>query len=457
MSKIMNYADILQQQKTFFNSHATKDLDFRKAQLQKLKKVVKSNEKLLYDAIYQDFGKSEFETFGTEISFIYKDIDYYLKNLKSFAKPKNVLTNIVNQMGSSKIVFEPLGNCLVIGAWNYPYQLTLTPVIAAIAAGNTCMIKPSELPENTMKAMAKLINENFDAQFLYVVEGGVEETTAILKLRFDKIFFTGSPRVGKIVYKAAAEHLTPVTLELGGKSPAFVTEKADLNIAARRIVWGKFINAGQTCVAPDYLYVAENIKAKFLKVLIEEIKKRNYTDNVDHYCKIINERNFDRLEKMIDREKVVFGGETNREKRYISPTVLDHVTWDDAVMQEEIFGPILPILTYKNLETAMQTVVEGEKPLSAYLFSNDAKEQELFTEKLSFGGGCINDTLMHLSNDRLPFGGVGNSGIGHYHGKFGFIAFSHQKAILKKSNYLEPELKYPPYSDAKLNILKKLL
>ena len=457
MSKIMNYADILQQQKTFFNTHATKDLDFRKAQLQKLKKLVKSNEKLLYDAIYQDFGKSEFETFGTEISFVYKDIDYYLKNLKSFAKPKNVLTNIVNQMGSSKIVFEPLGNCLVIGAWNYPYQLTLTPVIAAIAAGNTCMIKPSELPENTMKAMAKLINENFDPQFLYVVEGGVEETTAILKLRFDKIFFTGSPRVGKIVYKAAAEHLTPVTLELGGKSPAFVTEKADLQIAAKRIVWGKFINAGQTCVAPDYLYVAENIKAKFLKVLIEEIKKRNYTDNVDHYCKIINERNFDRLEKMIDREKVVFGGETNREKRYISPTVLDNVTWEDAVMQEEIFGPILPILTYKNLETAMQTVVEGEKPLSAYLFSNDAKEQELFTEKLSFGGGCINDTLMHLSNDRLPFGGVGNSGIGHYHGKFGFIAFSHQKAILKKSNYLEPELKYPPYSDAKLNILKKLL
>ena len=457
MSKIMNYADILQQQKTFFNSHATKDLDFRKAQLQKLKKVVKSNEKLLYNAIYQDFGKSEFETFGTEISFVYKDIDYYLKNLKSFAKPKSVLTNIVNQMGSSKIVFEPLGNCLVIGAWNYPYQLTLTPVIAAIAAGNTCVIKPSELPENTMKAMAKLINENFDAQFLYLVEGGVEETTAILKLRFDKIFFTGSPRVGKIVYKAAAEHLTPVTLELGGKSPAFVTEKADLQIAARRIVWGKFINAGQTCVAPDYLYVAENIKAKFLKVLIEEIKKRNYTDNVDHYCKIINERNFDRLEKMIDREKVVFGGETNREKRYISPTVLDNVTWEDLVMQEEIFGPILPILTYKNLETAMQTVVEGEKPLSAYLFSNDAKEQELFTEKLSFGGGCINDTLMHLSNDRLPFGGVGNSGIGHYHGKFGFIAFSHQKAILKKSNYLEPELKYPPYSDAKLNILKKLL
>lgn len=453
----MNYADILLQQKTFFNSHKTKDLTFRKEQLKKLKKIIKSNEKLLYEAIYQDFGKSEFETFGTEISFVYKDIDFYLKNMNSLAQPKSVITNIVNQLGSSKIINEPLGNCLVIGAWNYPYQLTLTPVIAAIAAGNTCMIKPSELPENTMKAMAKIINENFPQEYLYVVEGGVEETTEILKLRFDKIFFTGSPRVGKIVYKAAAEHLTPVTLELGGKSPAFICEDADLQVAARRIVWGKFLNAGQTCIAPDYLYVQENIKAKFLEILIAEIKKRNYHENAEHYCKIINERNFDRLSNMIDREKVIFGGETNREKRYFSPTVLDNATWEDAVMQEEIFGPILPILTYKNFEKAIEKVIEGEKPLSAYLFSNNSKEQQIFMEILSFGGGCINDTLMHLSNDRLPFGGVGNSGVGNYHGKFGFEAFSHQKAILKKSVYLEPELKYPPYSEGKLKILKKLL
>ena len=453
----MNYTDILRQQKSFFNSHKTKDLTFRKEQLKKLKKIIKSNEKLLYDAIFQDFGKSEFETFGTEISFVYKDIDFYLKNLNSLAQPKSVTTNIVNQLGSSKIINEPLGNCLVIGAWNYPYQLTLTPVIAAIAAGNTCMIKPSELPENTMKAMAKIINENFAPEFLYVIEGGVEETTEILKLRFDKIFFTGSPRVGKIVYKAAAEHLTPVTLELGGKSPAFITENADLQVAARRIVWGKFINAGQTCVAPDYLYVQENIKPKFLEILITEIKKRNYHENAEHYCKIINERNFDRLNNMINREKIVFGGETNREKRYISPTILDNVSWEDAVMQEEIFGPILPILTYKNFENAIEKVIDGEKPLSAYLFSNNSKEQEIFSEILSFGGGCINDTLMHLSNDRLPFGGVGNSGIGNYHGKFGFETFSHQKAILKKSIYLEPELKYPPYSEGKLKILKKLL
>ena len=453
----MNYAEILQSQKTFFNSHKTKDLNFRKTQLKKLKNLIKKHENQLYEAIYKDFGKSEFETFGTEISFIYKDIDYYLKNLNSLAKPKKVKTNIVNQLGSSKIYREPLGNCLVIGAWNYPYQLTLTPVVAAIAAGNTCIIKPSELPENTMKAMARLINENFDSAFLYVVEGGVEENTEILKLRFDKIFFTGSPKVGKIVYKAAAEHLTPVTLELGGKSPAFITENADLEVAARRIVWGKFINAGQTCIAPDYLYVQENIKPKFIEILLFEIKKRNYHENAEHFCKIINERNFARLEKLINREKLIFGGETHSEKRYISPTVLDHVTWEDAVMQEEIFGPILPILVYKNLDEAIQKVIEGEKPLSAYIFSNNAKEQTKILEKLSFGGGCINDTLMHISNHHLPFGGIGNSGLGNYHGKFGFDAFSHQKAILDKSIYLEPELKYPPYTDGKLKILKKLL
>ncbi len=457
MTKIMNKAEILQNQKIFFNSHITKELSFRKTQLKKLKQLVKDNEKLLYEAIYQDFGKSEFETFGTEISFIYNDIDFYIKNLNSLAKKKNVATNFVNQLASSKIINEPLGNCLIIGAWNYPYQLTLTPVIAAIAAGNTCIIKPSELPENTMKAMAQLINKNFKPEFLFVVEGGVQETTEILKLRFDKIFFTGSPRVGKIVYKAAAEHLTPVTLELGGKSPAFITENADLQITARRIVWGKFINAGQTCVAPDYLYVQDNIKDKFIKILIEEIRKRNFHESAGHYCKIINEINFDRLEKMIDREKVIFGGETHREKRYISPTILDNVTWEDAVMQEEIFGPILPILTYKKFENAIEKVLSGEKPLSAYLFSNHSGEQQIFSEILSFGGGCINDTLMHLSNHRLPFGGVGNSGIGNYHGKFGFETFSHQKAILKKSIYLEPELKYPPYSDGKLKILKKLL
>lgn len=453
----MNYQEILQNQKSFFLSQHTKSLHFRKEQLRKLKQLIQEHEALLYEAIYKDFKKSEFETYGTELSFLYKDIDYYLKNLDALAKPQSIATNWVNLPAKSSIVYEPLGNTLVIGAWNYPYQLSLAPAIAAIAAGNTCIIKPSELPENTMKAMAKVINENFDPAYLFVAEGGVEETTELLTLRFDKIFFTGSPRVGKIVYKAAAEHLTPVTLELGGKSPAIITPEADLETAAKRIVWGKFINAGQTCVAPDYLYVHEEVKQKFIVLLKEELKKRAYAPQAEHYCQIINDRNFERLQKMIDPQKVVYGGETDPENRYIAPTLMDQVTWEDAVMQEEIFGPILPILGYTRLEETLSLIRHEEKPLSAYLFSNSSEEQKLFTEQLSFGGGCINDTLMHLSNDRLPFGGVGNSGIGNYHGKYGFEAFSHAKALLKKPNYLEPELKYPPYTDFKKKVMKKLL
>lgn len=453
----MNYSDILQNQVNFFSTHQTKDLKFRKEQLMKLKKLIQENEEELYKAIHEDFGKSEFETYGTELSFLYKDIDYYVKNLSSLAKPKKITTNLVNLPASSHIVYEPLGNTLVIGAWNYPYQLTLAPVIAAVAAGNTCIIKPSELPANTMKAMAKMINENFDSGFLFVAEGGVEETTELLKLRYDKIFFTGSPRVGKIVYKAAAEHLTPVTLELGGKSPAIITPNADLEIAAKRIVWGKFINAGQTCVAPDYLYIHKSIKAKFTELLKQEIQKRNYHKEASHYCKIINKRNFDRLINLLDPDKVIFGGEMDEENRFISPTLMDNVTWEDKVMQEEIFGPILPLMEYEDFEGTLSVISKGEKPLSAYLFSNNGNEKEVFEQQLSFGGGCINDTLMHLSNDRLPFGGVGNSGIGNYHGKYGFEAFSHQKAILKKSIYLEPELKYPPYTETKKKIMKKIL
>lgn len=453
----MNYSDILQNQVNFFSTHQTKDLKFRKEQLMKLKKLIQENEEELYKAIHEDFGKSEFETYGTELSFLYKDIDYYVKNLSSLAKPKKITTNLVNLPASSHIVYEPLGNTLVIGAWNYPYQLTLAPVIAAVAAGNTCIIKPSELPANTMKAMAKMINENFDSGFLFVAEGGVEETTELLKLRYDKIFFTGSPRVGKIVYKAAAEHLTPVTLELGGKSPAIITPNADLEIAAKRIVWGKFINAGQTCVAPDYLYIHKSIKAKFTELLKQEIQKRNYQKEASHYCKIINKRNFDRLINLLDPDKVIFGGEMDEENRFISPTLMDNVTWEDKVMQEEIFGPILPLMEYEDFEGTLSVISKGEKPLSAYLFSNNGNEKEVFEQQLSFGGGCINDTLMHLSNDRLPFGGVGNSGIGNYHGKYGFEAFSHQKAILKKSIYLEPELKYPPYTETKKKIMKKIL
>ncbi|KIA83207.1 aldehyde dehydrogenase [Kaistella solincola] len=453
----MNFQDILAAQKEFFNSQQTKAYKFRKRNLEKMRDLLVKNDDLLYEAIYADFGKSKFDTLTTEISFVLKDIDYFLGNLKSLMRPDNAKTNLANQLGSSKIYSEPLGNCLVIGAWNYPYQLSLSPVVAAIAAGNTCIVKPSEIAENTMKAMAKVINENFPQEFLFVAEGGVAETTEILKLKFDKIFFTGSPRVGQIVYEAAAKHLTPVTLELGGKSPAIVTSSADFEVAAKRIVWGKFLNAGQTCVAPDYILVDEKVKVSFLDSLKSYIQKYNYQPDSEHYTQIINDRNFERLLQLIDHEKVYIGGNSNAEKRFIEPTILADVTWNDAVMQEEIFGPILPVLTFKNFNDALSQIAAYEKPLSAYLFTDKSEEKEQFVSKISFGGGCINDVVMHLSNDHLPFGGVGNSGMGNYHGKYGFDAFSHKKAVLSRATWGEPDLKYPPYSEKKLEWIKKLL
>lgn len=453
----MNFQDILTQQRELFNSQKTKSLNYRKIYLEKLKEVLIKNEDLLYEAIYEDFGKSKFDTFTTEISFVLKDIDYFLKNLKSLSKPKRMRTNLANQLGSSKIHSDPLGCTLVIGAWNYPYQLSLSPMVAALAAGNTCILKPSEMAENSMKAMAKIINENFPKEYLFVAEGGVEEITEILKLKFDKIFFTGSPKVGQIIYEAAAKHMTPVVLELGGKSPAIVTSSANFEVAAKRIVWGKFLNAGQTCVAPDYILVDEKVKDSFLDSLKSYIQKFNYQPGSEQYTRIINDRNFERLVKLIDQEKIFYGGKTDAAIKYIEPTILQNVTWDDAVMQEEIFGPILPVLTFKNFNEALLQIAEHEKPLSAYLFTDDSEEKENFVSKISFGGGCINDVVMHLSNDNIPFGGVGNSGIGNYHGKFGFEAFSHQKAILDRATWGEPDLKYPPYTDKKLGWIKKLL
>lgn len=453
----MNYADILDKQRKFFRTHATKDLSFRSKQLKRLREAILQNEEELYTAIFEDFGKSRYDAFTTEISFVLKDIDYYLKNLKRLAKPKTVRTNLANQLASSKIYSEPLGNTLIIGAWNYPYQLTLSPIVASIAAGNTVMAKPSETAGNTAKAMVKLINETFPEDFLYCIDGGVEEITEVLKLRFDKIFFTGSPRVGKIIYEAAAKHLTPVTLELGGKSPAIVTDSANLDVAAKRIVWGKFLNAGQTCVATDYILADHRIKDKLAEKITEYLRKFDYASESQHYTQIINDQNFQRLIKMIEYEKVIFGGKHDAESRFIAPTVLDRVSWSDPVMHEEIFGPILPILSYEKLDETLDFLSTQEKPLAAYLFTGNKKDEQLFTQQFSFGGGCINDTVMHLSNDHLPFGGVGNSGIGSYHGIYGFDAFSHQKSILDRATWGEPNFKYPPYSEEKLKWIKRVM
>ncbi len=454
----MEFKALIASQNEFFNSNATKNISFRIEQLKKFKKIIQDNETELYKAIYADFGKSEFETYASELSILYHEINTFIKNIKSWSRCMRVSTGLANFPAKSYIITEPLGVTLVIGAWNYPYQLSLLPAITSIAAGNTVIIKPSELPSNTSAVMAKIINANFPQNYIHVVEGGVETTTELLNHRFDKIFFTGSIAVGRIIYQAAAKHLTPVTLELGGKSPTFVLADCDIEMTAKRIVWAKFFNAGQTCVAPDYILVDKTIELKFIEALKSKINEfyRFNVDIAENYVRIINATNFDRLQKLIDKDKIYFGGESNREKRFIRPTILQNITFDDEIMQDEIFGPILPIIAYKNIDEAIQKVKERPKPLSCYIYSKNRKIIGKIVQEVSFGGGAINDSVMHLSNSNLPFGGVGLSGIGCYHGKFGFDTFSHQKSILDKPYWFESRIKYSPYSVKKLKLIKWL-
>ena len=446
--------NIVSEQRAFFYTHQTKSIDYRLEQLSKLEKLLKSNESLLNEAIYKDFKKSVFDTYATELALIYHDIKYAKKNIYKWSKVKRVGTNFLNFPAKSYIVPEPLGVCLVIGAWNYPYQLTLSPVVAAIAAGNTVVIKPSEIASHTSSLMAKLINENFDSKYLKVIEGGVAETTLLLENKFDKIFFTGSPQVGKIIYQAAAKNLTPVTLELGGKSPAFVTEECNLKMTVKRLVWAKFINAGQTCIAPDYVFVHKSIEKQFLELLKIEIEKEKFSIENGNYTQIINHKNLERLSNMIPSDKVYHGGGVNTLDRTIEPTLLQGVTFDDEVMMEEIFGPILPVLPYEDLEVAISYVNNNPKPLSCYLFSTKKSVKKNILRKISFGGGAINEAIMHIANPKLPFGGVGNSGIGSYHGEAGFKSFTHYKSILDKSNLIELSLKYHPHSERKLSWIR---
>ncbi len=447
-------------QQEYFNSNQTKDVDFRIRQLKKFNKILKENEEVLYKAIYEDFGKSKFETYVSELSLLYHEINNFIKNSKKWSQRKKVPTGFANFPAKSYLIPEPLGMTLVIGAWNYPYQLSLVPAITSLAAGNTVILKPSELPSKTSRAMAQIINTHFSSDYFHVVEGGAEETLELLEYRFDKIFFTGSIAVGKIIYQAAAKHLTPVTLELGGKSPTFVLPDTNIKMTAKRIVWAKFLNSGQTCVAPDYILVDKSIEAKFLQALKHEIETQHKSTakNIEeNYLRIINTHNFDRLKKQIDTNKLYFGGKTNREERFISPTILHNVSFEDAIMQDEIFGPILPIVSYTNLDEAIKLVKARPKPLACYVYSKNRKKIAKLLKEISFGGGAINDSLMHLSNSNLPFGGVGLSGIGNYHGKAGFDTFSHYKSILDKPFWFETNLKYAPYSKKKMKIIKWLL
>tara|TARA_B100000795_G_scaffold269896_1_gene260985 strand:+ start:1525 stop:2889 length:1365 start_codon:yes stop_codon:yes gene_type:complete len=448
--------ELVAQQRHFFYSHRTKDISFRLNELKRLETVLIANMAILNQAIYNDFKKSSFENYVTEIGIILHDIKEAKSKLRYWSRKQRVKTNLGNFPAQSYLLPEPLGVTLIIGSWNYPYQLSLAPLVAAITAGNTVILKPSEISSQTSGVMATILNEAFDPSFLKVVQGGIPETTALLKEKFDKIFFTGSTAVGKIVYKAAAEHLTPVTLELGGKSPVFITKDANIRMAAKRIVWGKFLNAGQTCIAPDYIYIDAQVSEAFLKAAKIEIEKTQYAFDNNNYVQIINERNFDRLTAMLDSTKIYHGGDTDREQRYIAPTLMHNISFEDAIMQEEIFGPILPVIKYKSLDKAVKKVQLLPKPLSCYVFTSSGSIKKKLLKEISFGGGAINDTIMHISNPKLPFGGVGNSGFGRYRGEAGFAAFSNFKSILDKPTWFEAPFKYAPYTRRKLAIIKQL-
>ena len=431
---------------------------FRKETLKKLLQEITNFEKQICDALYNDFKKPEFEAVLTETNYVISELKSTIKNINSWAKPKKVMPSLLNFPSSDAILFEPYGKVLVIAPWNYPFQLALCPLISAVAAGNQVILKPSELTPNTSAVIATIIAAVFDKNHVNVVIGGVEVTQVLLKQRWDYIFFTGSVAVGKIVAQAAAVHLTPVTLELGGKNPCIVDETAKLKLAAKRIVWGKFINAGQTCIAPDYVLVHQSVKAAFIACLQHEIIAAfgNNPKLSPDYTRIINQKNWTRLTQFLKDQNIVAGGEHTENDNYLAPTLLDEPNLNSEVMKDEIFGPILPILSYQSVADLERIIHRYEKPLSLYVFSEKKSFAKAIFSKFSFGGGCINDTVVHFSNDRLPFGGVGNSGIGAYHGKLSFAIFSHQKALVDKKTWLDLPMRYAPYKN-KLQLIKKVL
>jgi aldehyde dehydrogenase (NAD+) len=455
---IMDINDTLIEQRVFFNSNKTKEIKFRINSLKKLRESILSNETDIYQALKADLGKSKFESYTCEIGIVLNEISTAIKNLKYWTKPKKVKSRILNFPDKNYIYSHPYGLTLIISPWNYPFQLILNPLIAAISAGNCAILKPSEKAPNTSKLISKIINETFSKNFVAVIEGGVEVSKSLLQQKFDLIFFTGNSRIGREVMKMASENLTPVILELGGKNPAIIDHDADLETAAKKIVWGKFLNAGQTCIAPDYLLVHSDINEIFLDKLKEK-SIQFFTDDPKQskdYSRIINEIHFDRLVKFLSDGNLYFGGQYDRECKYIAPTILTDINWNSKIMDEEIFGPILPVFKFEKIDEAIEKVKSLPIPLSVYYFSTDKRNQQRIIDDIDFGGGSINDCIMHFINPNLPFGGIGESGIGNYHGKSGFDSFSYQKSILKKGNWIDFPLRYPPYA-GKLKWIKKLL
>lgn len=451
---------IFNKQKEFFNLGKTKDINFRIEVLKKLKKVIKENEDKILEALKRDLGKSNFESYATEIGLVYDEINTHIKNIKRWSKIKKIKSPIVHYPSKSYIYKEPYGVILIIGPFNYPFQLVMAPLVGAISAGNTAIIKPSENTKNTALLLEEIINENFNKEYLRVVSPleGKEAVSFLLELPFDYIFFTGSIRVGKIVMEKAAKNLVPVTLELGGKSPCIVDKDAKLEIAAKRIVWGKFLNVGQTCVAPDYLCVHRSIRNKLLKLIIEEIHKQFGKDikSSPDYPRVVNNASLSRLSEYLNDGKIYYGGKIDKNDLYMEPTILTNVDVDSNVMTEEIFGPILPVIEFEDIKDIINFINAREKPLALYYFSENKVNINNILKCTTSGGVTINDTVIHVANGNLPFGGVGNSGIGSYHGKASFDTFTHKRSVMERGTFIEFNIRFAPYKN-KINILKKIM
>ena len=449
-------AALLQHQRDFFATGATRSAEFRLTQLKNLRQAVVRYQEEIVEAARVDLGRPAFEGYF-EVGVI-SELDHAIKHLRAWMRPRKVSLPLSQRPGAAWVQPEPLGVMLVIGPWNYPFQMIISPLVGAISAGNCAILKPSEHAPATAKVLAKLVAETFDPAHVALVEGGVETAQALLAERFDHILFTGGERVGKLVMQAAAQHLTPVTLELGGKSPCIVAPDADLAVTARRIVWGKFLNVGQTCIAPDYVLVHESIKPALVEALKQRIQAcygENLAQSPD-LSRIVNEQQFDRLVGLLDRGNILIGGDYNRSDRFIAPTLIDGVTWEDPIMQEEIFGPLLPILTYRTLDEAITAINQRPKPLTTYLFSKDKATQDNVLHQTTSGSLCINDVILQVAVWDLPFGGVGNSGIGHYHGPYSFNTFSNLKSVLKKPFWMDLDWRYPPY-EGKIQLFKRFI
>lgn len=451
-------AEIVSRQRAYFQAQMTKEYKVRMGNLKKLASCIHKYENDIFDALKKDLNKAPFECYATEIGIVLDEIRYMQRHLLKWMRPERVKTPVTQFAASSFRVSEPYGVVLIMSPWNYPFQLAMCPLAGALAAGNCAVIKPSAYAPHTSEIISRIIRENFPDQLVAVVQGGREENTELLKQRFDYIFFTGGVTVGKLVMEAAAKHLTPVTLELGGKSPCIVDETADIRLTARRLVWGKYLNAGQTCVAPDYLLVQSGVRDRLIAAMKKEIRRQFGKEPLknEDYPKIINEKHLERLKNLMRDTGILYGGNVSEEQQKMEPTILTGIHGESPVMQEEIFGPILPVLPFDRIEEAISFVNKREKPLALYLFTKDRECERKVLEQVSYGGGCINDTVAHLATKHMPFGGVGNSGMGSYHGKESFLTFSHKKSIMKKALWFDLPVRYQPYRKLSLALLKKM-